>query len=105
LVTRDAARLSEGDKGEQERADALEACLSQAEQARRAGEVAEGLRLRLERLALALQEAEQLGCKCDAPVGVVCRMHAIPETVVIRDQFYKPSAWARQRGPRGQGPA
>jgi hypothetical protein len=36
LVTREAARLGEGDKVEQERADALETCLRQAEQARQA---------------------------------------------------------------------
>jgi serine/threonine-protein kinase len=47
LVSRDAARLSEGDKVQQERADALEACLRLAEQARQAREVAEGLRLRM----------------------------------------------------------
>jgi hypothetical protein len=59
LVAREAARLSEGDKAEQERADALEACLRQAEQARQAREVAEGLRLRLGRLTAALLEAER----------------------------------------------
>jgi hypothetical protein len=42
LVSREAARLGEGDKVQQERADALEACLRLAEQARQAREVAEG---------------------------------------------------------------
>jgi hypothetical protein len=58
LVTHEAARLSEGDKGAQERADALEACLRQAEQARQAREVAEGS-----------------GCKCDG--DRTCRIDAL----------------------------
>jgi hypothetical protein len=43
LVSRVAARLAEGDKVQQERADALEECLRYAEQARQAREIAERL--------------------------------------------------------------
>jgi hypothetical protein len=73
LVAREAARLGEGDRVQQERADALEACLRLAEQARQACEVAEGLRLRLDRLTGALPEAEGVECRCDRKK--VCGLH------------------------------
>jgi hypothetical protein len=77
LVSREAARLGEGDRVQQERADALEACLRLAEPARQAREVAKGLPMRLDRLTGALLEAERLGCRCDPDAGLVCRMHAL----------------------------
>jgi hypothetical protein len=68
---------------QQERADALQACLGQAEQARQAWEVAEGLRLGLERLTAALLEAERAGCRCGGES--VCGIHALVKVALDGD--------------------
>jgi hypothetical protein len=83
FVSREAARLAEGDKAQQERADALEACLRQGEQARQAREVAEGLRLGRERLAAAILEAAGVGCRCDGKR--VCCIHVLAKKALDGD--------------------
>jgi hypothetical protein len=74
-----------GHKVEQERADALEACPRQAQQARQAREVAERLRFRLDRLTVVLQEAGRKGCKCDPEAGRACRLHELVKDVLDGD--------------------
>jgi hypothetical protein len=63
----------------------LEHVLGVAEEVRWAREVAERLRLRLDRLTAALQEAERLGCKCNPDAGQVCRLHALVKEALDGD--------------------
>jgi hypothetical protein len=76
-------RLSGGDQARQLEADALEHVLAVGQETRMAREVAEGLRLRLNRLSQALQEAELVGCECDG--AIACGIHRLVKVALDAD--------------------